>query len=110
MWESLALLTKGCRGACDRGLDCAREQVAALISFSSTLFASRILLIDDPFLNPRLSNKIIVSQVHAFWLTVWMKTGDVRVQTAKAFEHTSALLALEPFFPIQIVHSQNVSP
>ena len=32
------------------------------------------------------------------------------VQTAKAFEHTSALLALESFIPIQIVHSQNVSP
>ena len=105
VWEGLALLTKSSRGACDRGLDCAREQVAALISFSSSLFASRILLIDGSFLNPRLSNKIIVSQVHAFWLAVWMKTGDMSVQTSKAFEHTSALLALKSFIPIQIVHS-----
>ena len=110
LWECLALLTKSSRSACDRGLDCAREQVAALISFSSSLFASRILLIDGSFLNPRLSNKIVVSKVHAFWLTVWMKTGDMSVQTAKAFEHTSALLALISFIPIQIVHSQNVSP
>ena len=112
VWESLALLllTKSSRSACDRGLDCTREQVAALISFSSSLFASRILLIDGSFLNPRLSNKIVVSKVHAFWLTVWMKTGDMSVQTSKAFEHTSALLALESFIPIQIVHSQNVSP
>ena len=62
----------------------------------------------DFLLNPRLIDKITVTHVKAFWFAVWVKTRDVCVQTSQAFEHTRALLALEPFITIKVMHSENV--
>ena len=64
----------------------------------------------DSFLNPGLiTDKITVTHVKAFRLTVWVKTRDVCIKTSQAFEDTRALLTLETFISIKVVHPENVS-
>ena len=105
--EGLALLPKSSGGTCDCGLDCAGKKIAVLLS--SCLNTTTRNMVMDSLLNPRLIDEIIVTHVKAFWFTVWVKARDVCIQTSQAFEHTCALLALESFIPVKVMHPKNVS-
>ena len=64
----------------------------------------------DSFLHPRLiTDKITITHVKAFRFTVWVKTRDVCIQTPQAFEDACALLTLEAFISIKVMHTENVS-
>ena len=104
--EGLAL-PKSSRGACNCGLDCTREKIVVLLP-SSCLYTTTTNMVMDSLLNSRLIDKIIATHVKAFWFAVWVKTRDVCIQTSQAFEDTCALLALEPFITIKVMHSENV--